>query len=127
MLSRSVEDYLEAIYETRRDDGSSRTIDIAKRLDIRPPSVTEMLRKLDEKGYVRYKEYRGATLTKTGEQIARVISHRHEMLTELLEKLGVPEDIAEKDACVMEHHLDPKTVEKLKGFLSFLKKNPNIL
>jgi DtxR family Mn-dependent transcriptional regulator len=54
-----------------------------------------------------------------------VIKERHETIRDFLEILNVPKDIANKDACIMEHHLDPKTLAQLKKFVLFINKAPS--
>ncbi|WP_244625073.1 metal-dependent transcriptional regulator [Methanococcoides vulcani] len=66
MLSRKAEDYLEAILNIADDKGYARVKDVADSLDIRSPSVTEMVQKLDNLGYVIYRRYKGVTLTERG-------------------------------------------------------------
>ena len=58
-------------------------------------------------------------------QIAKTIKDRHETIRKFLEILNVPPDIANKDACTIEHHLDPRTLEQLKKFILFIEKAPS--
>jgi DtxR family Mn-dependent transcriptional regulator len=123
--SRKVEDYLEAILNVIEDKGYARIKDIAKAMKVSPPSAVEMARKLDREGLVRYRKYDGITFTRKGVQIAKMIKDRHETIRKFLEILNVPPDIANKDACTIEHHLDPKTLEQLKKFILFIEKAPS--
>ena len=121
MLSRKVEDYLDAIYNINLRKGFARTKDIAEELGVKPPTVTEMLKKLDSMGYVKYTKYSGAVLTPEGEDIGRTVKHRHDTLLGFLKKIGVPDELAEKDAHILEHHISPKTIEKIKEFVNSTK------
>ncbi|RLG54960.1 MAG: metal-dependent transcriptional regulator [Candidatus Hydrothermarchaeota archaeon] len=116
-MSESKEDYLEVIYNLIESKGVARTGDISKMLKIKPPSVTEMLQKLHEEKLVVYEKYKGVTLTSKGEKIAMNIKKRHNILTQFLISLGVSKEIAERDACKIEHVLHPETMEKLEKFI----------
>jgi DtxR family Mn-dependent transcriptional regulator len=124
MLSKKVEDYLEAIFIIIKRKGYARTTDIADCLEVKPATVTEMLRKLDSKGFIQYRKYEGAVLTNEGYKIGEAVKGRHEALKTLLKFFQIPEDIADKDACLMEHGLDPVTVIQIKKFVKFIKKCP---
>jgi DtxR family Mn-dependent transcriptional regulator len=123
-LSRKAEDYLEAILNASSEKGYARTKDIARELDIRPPTVVEMVRKLDKIGMITYRKYDGVTLTEQGKKIAEVIRDRHVTLRSFLELVDVPHAIAEKDACMMEHELHPETIEQIRSFISFVREYP---
>jgi len=124
MLSRKAEDYLEAILNVSEDKGYVRIKDIAVSLGIRPPSVIEMIKKLDKKGFVIYRKYDGIMLTESGREIALIIKDRHETLRAFLMIINVPETIADKDACTMEHELDSITTKQIKNLVNFVKDAP---
>ena len=123
-LSRKAEDYLEAILNASSEKGYARTKDIAQELCIQPPTVVEMVRKLDHMGMIVYRKYDGVTLTPEGRRIAEIVRDRHETLQSFLQIFRVPEAIATRDACMMEHELNPDTIEQIRMFLAFLKENP---
>lgn len=123
-LSRKAEDYLEAILNASSEKGYARTKDIAKELCIQPPTVVEMVQKLDRIGMITYRKYDGVTLTSEGRRIAEIIKDRHETIQMFLELFKVPEAIASKDACMMEHELTPDTIGQIRLFFTFLKENP---
>ena len=125
MLSRKAEDYLEAIYNIFSRKGYARVKDIATALGVKPPSVIEMAKKLEDMGLVIYRKYDGITLTDKGEEIARVVKERHEIIRSFLEILSVPPRVADEDACVMEHELHPKTIQQLKNLVNFVKTAPD--
>lgn len=122
-----MEDYLEVIYELVEQKGYATTVDISNYLNVSPPSVTKMMQKLDETGYLNYEKYRGIRLTEEGVQIAENIRNKHGLLAEFFIMIGVDEESANNDAEGIEHHLHPETIKKLKEFMSFLKKNPTVL
>ncbi|HIP63376.1 MAG TPA: metal-dependent transcriptional regulator [Archaeoglobus profundus] len=124
MLSKRTEDYLQAIYELSGEKGFTRVKDIANKLNVKPATVSEMLEKLAREGYVIYKKRLYVALTDKGKEVARCIKERRELLVKFLVLLGVPRDIAEKDACMIEHVLHPETVKQLKNFVKFTEECP---
>jgi len=121
MSSQSVEDYLESIYRIIEKKGYARTTDLAKALNLTPSSVTGMFKKLADEGYVNYEKYGGITLTEKGRLLAHKIDGRHKTLSRLLMVLGVPEEIADEDACRIEHNVSKKTMDVLKKLLEFMQ------
>ena len=121
-----MEDYLEVIYELVEEKGYATTVDISSYLNVSSPSVTKMMQKLDETGYLKYEKYRGIRLTKEGIQIAEGIRNRHGLLAEFFKMIGVDEESANKDAEGIEHHLHPETMKKLEEFINILKSNPSL-
>ena len=117
-----MEDYLEVIYELVEHKGYATTIDISEYLNVSSPSVTYMIQRLNESGYLNYEKYRGIRLTDKGSLVAKSIRKRHGLLAEFLKIIGVDEDTANKDAEGIEHHLHPKTLEKLEYFIEDIKK-----
>lgn len=124
MYSRAVEDYLEAIYNIIRRKGYARTKDIARELEVKPPSVTEMLKRLREASLVNYKRYEGVTLTAKGERVAKVVKTRHDTLKAFLGIIMVSDKTADRDACRLEHELSPETIEQLTKFVRFVETAP---
>lgn len=118
----TMEDYLEVIYELIQSKGYATTIDISNYLNVSSPSVTKMVQKLDEMGYLIYEKYRGITLTDEGKAIAANIRSRHSLLVEFLKIIGVDDAVANMDAEGIEHHLHPQTLKKLEDFVKSIKK-----
>lgn len=118
-----MEDYLEVIYELVQQKGYATTVDISSYLNVSSPSVTKMMQKLDETGYLNYEKYRGIKLTNEGIRIARNIRNRHGLLAEFFMIIGVDEETANNDAEGIEHHLHPETMKKLEEFINELKKH----
>jgi len=122
-----MEDYLEVIAELVELKGYATTLDISRYMNVSAPSVTKMLQRLDENGYLEYEKYHGINLTDSGTEIAESIRQKHGILLEFFEILGVGHEIANQDAEGIEHHLNPKTIKQLRKFITFLKANPKIL
>lgn len=120
-----MEDYLEIIYELVQHKGYATLADVAEYLNVRPPSVTTMMRRLDQSGLLNYEKYRGIQLTEKGMDIAKVIHDRHSVLSEFLKIIGVSKKIANIDAESMEHHLHPQTMHRLTELMHILKVSNN--
>ncbi len=103
------------------EKGYARTVDISSRLNIQPPSVTEMIQRMDEGGYLIYEKYRGLKLTRKGKDLAKEVCERHKTLATFLKILGVEEEIAEVDACKIEHNVNSKTMARLTKFVEFVQ------
>ena len=123
----SEEDYLEVIAELVELKGYATTLDISRFMNVSPPSVTKMLQKLDEKKYLEYEKYHGINLTNIGKQVADTIRRKHSILLEFFEILNVGKGIANQDTEGLEHHLNDKTIRRLRKFITFLKSNPKII
>ena len=116
-----MEDYLEIIYELVQQKGYATLADVAEYLNVQPPSVTTMMRRLDHSGLLNYEKYRGIRLTEKGMDIAKIIHDRHSVLSEFLKMIGVNEKIANEDAESMEHHLHTQTMQRLTELMRILK------
>lgn len=125
--STRMEDYLEVISELVELKGYANTIDISRYMNVSAPSVTKMLQRLDESGYLEYEKYRGINLTPKGNAIADAIRQKHGILLEFFKMLGIDHDVANQDAEGIEHHLNPKTIKQLRKFITYLKANPKLI
>ena len=114
------EKYIERIYEIKKRKGYIRAIELARMLNVKPSSVTEMLQKLSMEGYIKYEKYRYLDLTDKGLKLAKELEKKHEAIRKLLVYVGVDEEIADKDACLIEHLLSNESVEKIKKFVEKL-------
>lgn len=126
MTTPSMEDYLEKIYELIKGKGYARVSDIAMELNLQPSSVTKMVQKLAEAGYIHYERYRGLVLTPAGEALGEEMKDRHAMLEEFLRIIGVPEEARKVDVEGIEHHVSPATVRCLQELTTFLQENDAI-
>jgi Mn-dependent DtxR family transcriptional regulator len=125
--STAAEDYLERILALMQSKGYARVADIAAELGISQASVTAMVQKLDGSGHLKYERYRGMALTPAGEEVARRIARRHELLTGFLEELGLPREVIERDVEGLEHHLSEETCEALARLTEALRRHPGLL
>jgi len=123
-LNRREEEYLEAILILEERHGIARVKNIAEMLGVKPPTVVESLEKLARKGLVEYQRHRGVRLTPEGRRIALEIYRRHKLLKKFLMMLGVPEDVAERDACYIEHGISEKSLELIVKFIEFVERCP---
>ena len=121
MRKKTIEDYAELIYILQEEKGTVHTKDVASALDVNPASVTEIFQKLSDEEYINYEKYSGVTLTEKGRTIAVKTKKKHDTLKSFLILLGVDEEIADEDACKIEHHVNPETMRKLQKFVKFAK------
>lgn len=120
----AMEDYLEAIIVLQGKKEEVRIKKLAEHLGIKPPSVIEMMKNLKNNGYVLQKSRGDITLTEKGILVAKQVKKRHDILKKFFHKiLELDEDIAEKDACKIEHHLSPETYNKLANYVDFILKD----
>ncbi|RUM34129.1 MAG: metal-dependent transcriptional regulator [Archaeoglobus sp.] len=112
---KRMEDYLEAIYNIQKSERRvARTTDLARVLEVRPSSVTEMLLKLSDMGYVEYTPYRGVILTKKGEEVAVRIRRYHKIFEAFFYSfLGVDRSEAHRLSCEIEHHVSEDVALKI--------------
>lgn len=121
-LSAAMEDYLEAILELQEAKGEARVKDIAGRLDVRLPTVTEAIQGLVSRGLARHERYEQVDLTRKGLRVARETQRRHAgILRFLTEVLGLRREQAEREACALEHAMRPKTVDRLLAFVELVE------
>ena len=113
-IHESAEDYLEAILMLCEENGSARSVDIAARLNVTKPSVSFAMKRLRENGYILMGDDNRITLTERGEAIAKPILERHNLLSSFLIRLGVSEEVAQADACKIEHDLSDETCAAIR-------------
>ena len=114
-LTKALEDCLEAILDLTQTHGPVRVTDLAATLKISKPSVNYAVVVLSDMGLVNYEKYGRITLTSEGEEKANQVFNLHILLKRFLtEVVGVSENIAEIDACKIEHIISPETVECIR-------------
>ncbi|WP_083758418.1 ATP-binding protein [Methanospirillum hungatei] len=119
-LSQAMEDYVETIYVLSKDKGYARTGEIARSLNVSPSSVVEMVGKIAKLGFVEWRRYEGIFLSPEGRLQGEAIHIRHETLRQFFEFIGVSPDIANKEACIIEHELSPVTTSAIGNRIHFL-------
>jgi Mn-dependent transcriptional regulator len=121
-IYESGEDYLETILILKKRNGSVRSIDIAREMDLSKPSVSRAMGILKNKGFITVGDDGEILLTDDGKKIAKSIYERHRILTEALVMLGVDEETAAADACRIEHDISDKSFNKIKKHVKDAKK-----
>jgi DtxR family Mn-dependent transcriptional regulator len=123
--SASMEDYLEAIAKLGERRKAVRVKQLSERLGVKMPSVTSALKKLSEQELVEHERYGHIKLTPEGDKVARDVIGRHEALTRFFaQALGINREIAEEDACKIEHVISPMSMERLAKFVEFIEACP---
>ncbi len=118
-ISASLEDYLEMIFVLYQKGGEVRVTDLASALKVSKPSVHRAVGTLKEAGLLEHEFYGTITLTPEGETRAAQVLRRHRMIRHFLHHtLGVPAEIAEEDACRMEHVVSAQTIQHLYDYLA---------
>ena len=115
-ITKSNEDYLEAILMIREEKGQCRSIDVAGRLNVSKPSVSVAMSNLTKMGMVVMEPTHELKLTRAGLRHARRVLERHRLLCGALMRLGVPREIAEEDACRIEHDISQASYDGLKAW-----------
>jgi DtxR family Mn-dependent transcriptional regulator len=119
-LTPNMEMYLKTIFEITGDGGQPRVKTIAQRLGVTMPSVSGAIETLQKKGLVEHTPYGDVKLTVKGRRAARQVKDRNDLIYRfLLDVLKLPPATATRDACVLEHVMSPKTMERLSSFLQF--------
>lgn len=117
-LSPKKEDYLETIYRLSGEIDSVGISDIARERGVTLPTVTAAVAGLKESGYLKQRYYGKVTLTSSGKTKAIEIYEVHKTIKTFLQNiLGLPENLAESEACKMEHGLGHETLGRLKQFI----------
>jgi DtxR family Mn-dependent transcriptional regulator len=117
-LTAAVQDYAKAIYTLETRDGSASTNELAALLEVRPGSVSGMLRKLSALGLVEHERYRGVRLTERGRRVALEVIRHHRLLELfLVESLGMTWDEVHAEAEVLEHALSEELEELIAAKL----------
>jgi DtxR family Mn-dependent transcriptional regulator len=125
-LTRSVEDYLKTIYHLSSQGGFASTSDIAAMLDIAPPSVSGMVKRLSETGLIEHVPYRGVQLTAQGRRAALRMIRRHRVLeVYLTQHLGYHWDGVHAEAERLEHAVSDELIERMASALGHPQYDPH--
>lgn len=117
----SREMYLETILELTNQKKEVRSVDIVNKMGFAKSSVSEAVKSLREEHLIKVDTNSNITLTKKGHKEAQLVLEKHQILTELLKTIGVSEEVAEQDACKMEHVISEETFNALKNHLNTIK------
>lgn len=125
-LTRSVEDYLKAIYHLSSHGEPAGTNDIAHLLALSPPSVSGMIKRLAEQGLLSHAPYRGSELTDEGRRLALRMVRRHRLLEAyLVEFLGYDWDTVHEEAERLEHAVSDTLIERMATALGNPRVDPH--
>jgi len=117
-LTPTRENYLRALYQLSRSGGGVRLTDLARMQSVRLPTARHAVDCLRNAELVAQESYGLITLTDSGRTAGRAICDRFDLTRKfLIDVLGVPEEVAEREACIMEHHLDDDTLNRLAAFV----------
>jgi DtxR family Mn-dependent transcriptional regulator len=120
-LSLTKQNYIETIFELSREKGFAKTKEISEKLNVKMPSVTEMLKQLSSLDLIMHEKGREVFLTDSGKALARKLEYRQNILVQLLKKIGCSRAHSEKVACKLEHYIDGETVKRLESLIDSLK------
>ncbi len=124
-MTESLEDYLEAIHQLRRDNDVVRIKDIADYVGVKMPSVSAAVQALKKRGLISHEKYGAVTLTPEGREMAEFFSRRHHALVAFLRDiLDLDEEQADIEACGIEHALSQETLRRLLMLIDFIERCP---
>lgn len=127
-ISASLEDYLEIICKLLETSKSVKAVEIAKKLNISRASVSEALMKLAEKNLIEYESHKGIIITESGLKTAKYVIEKHNTITAFFEEtLGIKREIAEENACKIEHVISDEVFEQLQKFQEYCQKKKEII
>jgi len=122
-LTPALEEYLTVIYEITKIDPVARVKDIAARLDVSLPSVTNAMKRLKDLGLVKYEKYGLIMLSDSGMNRSESLEKTQRVLKTFFEELvGVPEDVSTKLSCNLEHFFSAETEKRTEDFIQILLK-----
>lgn len=125
-LSPNEEDYIEMIYRLYEENREVKISDLSKALNIKPSSVSNMVKKLENKNLLIHEKYGCIILSKTGELIGERLLYRHNTIYEFLELIGVKNYIHEETEKI-EHTISVETLVRISNLINFLKDNELII
>jgi DtxR family Mn-dependent transcriptional regulator len=124
-LTSVMEDYLETIFDLDQEKRVVRVKDIAQRMDVKMPTVSSMLKTLNDRELVNYEKYEYVELTREGTDVGKEMRRRHEVLRRfLIDILNIAPRTADEEACKMEHSLSLGTLDSLTDFMAFIQTCP---
>lgn len=117
-VNESAENYLESILMIKNAKGYVRSVDVANNLSFTKASVSVAMKSFRESGLITVDHDGNIELTKEGLKIAESVYERHRVIATALIAIGVSDDVAYKDACMVEHDISDETLVRLKEYLS---------
>ena len=124
-ISPAQEDYLESILILQKKGKIARVKDMAALMKVTAPSVIEALANLQKKELVIHERYGYIELTSKGMKKATKLYKRHLLLKKFFHSvLGIKKELAEEDACKIEHYLSQQTMKRMLAFITFIEDSP---
>lgn len=124
VLTESMEDYLEMFFRIVSSRGCIRPVDLSNAINVQPSSVTRMIQKLDEAGFISYEKYRNIALTEKGMIYGRFLVWRDEKLKEFL-RLSRGNERVEAQVEGIEHYITPTTMRFIRNLIIYFGSDPN--
>ena len=112
--NQSIEDYLEAVLVIQQEKGYCRSVDVANHLGFTKASVSVAVANLSRMDYLHKQEDGNLKLTEAGRAYATSVLDKHHLLTSILKYIGVSPEVADADACKIEHDISEMTFDKLR-------------
>ena len=125
LITASMEDYIEMIYRLSNEIGFTRVGDLSKALNVKPASITNMIKKLDELSLVSYERYGYIKLTDEGKVYGEYLLYRHNTIEKFLKTIGVSKNILEETEKI-EHVLNKDTFQRIENFIKIIDNYPII-
>ena len=125
LITASMEDYIEMIYRLSIEIGFTRAGDLSKALNVKPASITKMIKKLDELSLVSYERYGYIKLTDDGKVYGEYLLYRHNTVEKFLKTIGVSKNILEETEKI-EHVLNKDTFQRIENFIKIIDNYPII-
>lgn len=125
-LTPSEEDYIEMIYRLSLNEDKIKLKEISNSLNIKPPSVTKMIKKLESKNLLIYRKYDYIQLTDIGEIVGKRLFDRHNVVYSFLETIGLREYIHEETEKI-EHTISIETLLRIDELINFFEENESLL
>ncbi|NLY92292.1 MAG: transcriptional regulator MntR [Firmicutes bacterium] len=126
ILTESMEDYLEMFYRIVSAQGYIRPVDLSNAIKVKPSSVTRMIQKLDEAGFIKYEKYRNIALTEKGMVYGRFLVWRDEKLKEFF-RLSKENTRVEEQVEGIEHYITPATMRFIRSLIIYFRADPKRL
>lgn len=125
LITASMEDYIEMIYRLSNEIGFTRVGDLSKALNVKPASITNMIKKLDELSLVCYERYGYIKLTDEGKIYGEYLLYRHNTIEKFLKTIGVSKNVLEETEKI-EHVLNKDTFQRIENFINIIDNYPII-
>ena len=125
IMTSAMEDYMEMIYRNSREQGYLRIGELAKLLNVRAPSVSKMVQRLNGLGLLKFKKYGIIMLSENGKEIGEYLLERHRRLEAFLKLLGCERNILQETELI-EHNVTPELLQNIQMLCDFFTDHKEI-